>query len=176
MNRGIGPIMEESRMNQSMKLAYAVTTVVGAVALGSALISARAQAQAVAAKPVGVTAAQGMNCGGESALRIEVDRPHDLQVSMSRPAGASGWNTMIMATARVATLDRSRPCGGPIRVQVTAEEPDARSALQTCAIMGASVGSGQKLVLSMRTTEAARSGAGGALLVSKPVQIECGVE
>jgi len=83
---------------------------------------------------------------------------------------------MIMATARVATLDRSRPCGGPIRVQVTAEEADARSALQTCAIMGASVGSGQKLVLSMRTTEAARSGAGGALLVSKPVQIDCGVE
>jgi hypothetical protein len=42
--------------------------------------------------------------------------------------------------------------------------------------MGASIGSGQKLVLIMRTTEGARSGAGGALLVSKPVQIDCSVE
>src|SRR5262245_634434 len=113
-------------MNTWSKLACAFSTMGAATALVAALRSAPAQAQVVAPKPV-ATASQQLNCGGESAFRIEVDRPRDLQVSMSRPAGAAGWNTSLTATGRVATLDHARSCGSPpMRVSITVEESDAR--------------------------------------------------
>jgi hypothetical protein len=91
--------------------------------------------------------------------------------------GASSWNTLLMATGKVATLDRGRSCGPSTRVQVSADDADARTALQTCALMGAGLGSGQRLVVSLRMLEGARAGAGSSsLMLAKPVQIDCGVE
>jgi hypothetical protein len=164
-------------MNAWSRLAGSVIVVVSVGASWSALETAPAQAQVIAPKPPVATASQQLSCAGETSFRIEVERPRDVQVSMSRPAGAAGWNTILMATGRVATLDHARSCGSsPTRVQITVEEADARAALQTCAIMGASLSAGQKLVLSSRSTEGARAGAGGSLLVAKAVQIDCGVE
>ena len=163
-------------LNSSSKLLCAALVASLAVATSGRLGTAHAQSTLVPQKaPVGMAAAQ-LNCAGESAFRIEVERPRDLQVSMSRPAGASSWNTLLMVTGKVATLDRGRSCGTSTHVQVTADEADARTALQTCAVMGAGVGAGQHLVINMRLLDRARAGAGSGLMLTKPAQIDCGVE
>ena len=89
---------------------------------------------------------------------------------------------MLTATGRVTTLDHGgRSCGTAANVptntvHITAEEPEARAALQTCAVMGASLGAGQKMRLTLRALEGARVGPGGrGLMVLKPAQIDCGV-
>jgi len=180
-------------MNISSKLmcaAILLFAVVG-VATGGPLKAAHADSAPVTAKDAPVTAkdatraAQPRSCVGERAFRIEVDHPRDVQLSMSRGASSSGWNAQLTAIGKVTTLGDARPCTDT-QVQIFVEERDARAALQTCATIGATVASGQKLVVGVRVTDAAQEmnnaiterlrTTAGPLRLNRPVQIDCGVE
>jgi hypothetical protein len=125
--------------------------------------------------PVTPPAGNDATCGGEKMLRIEVDRAKDVTISTYRPAGATAWLSDLTLTGKVMLSSGRKPCNAS-GVRISAEESEMRSALQTCAIIGASVGPGQRLFVNVTVPEGARAQPAARLLVTKPSEIICGID
>src|SRR3954462_557908 len=88
-------------MKTSSNRRYAILAVVASLGVGGALTSAHADPPVLVPKPSLPVAAAQTNCAGEGGFDVGVEKARDIRVSMSRPLGASGWNTMLTATGRV---------------------------------------------------------------------------
>ncbi len=162
-------------MNSRSKVVSLSLSLAAFSVLGLSVGALSAAPPVVPVPPPAPQAAGSLSCAGERMLRVEVERVKDLSVSMSKPVGAPSWLTELNLTGKIMITNGRKPCG-TTSMRIVAEDPDAREALQTCAKIGSSIGTGQRLYVNLASAEGARSAAGNALVYGKPTEITCGIE